>query len=102
MGTVVVHFAIWLVFAVFWYIAALAHYDFEPDPPHKSCITGGKDFVTIFLASVEAQVQISNHYDNGHYVTTLDVRGYTSTFLFPEEYSVSIEINLLFLFRFRK
>lgn len=58
IGTIVVHFAIWLVFAVFWYITALAHYDFEPDPPKKTCITGGKDFVTIFLASVEAQTTI--------------------------------------------
>jgi hypothetical protein len=58
MGTIVVHFAIWLVFAVFWYITALAHYDFEPNPPNKTCVTGGKDFVTIFLASVEAQVII--------------------------------------------
>ncbi|CAG5006697.1 unnamed protein product [Parnassius apollo] len=58
IGTVVVHFAIWLVFAVFWYIAALAHYDFEPDPPKRTCVTGGKDFVTIFLASVEAQTTI--------------------------------------------
>ncbi|CAB3225693.1 unnamed protein product [Arctia plantaginis] len=57
-GTIVVHFAIWLVFAVFWYIAALAHYDFEPDPPKRTCVTGGKDFVTIFLASVEAQTTI--------------------------------------------
>ncbi|KAJ8708506.1 hypothetical protein PYW07_010631 [Mythimna separata] len=58
IGTIVVHFAIWLVFAVFWYIAALAHYDFEPDPPKRTCVTGGKDFVTIFLASVEAQTTI--------------------------------------------
>ncbi|XP_068624172.1 ATP-sensitive inward rectifier potassium channel 11-like [Battus philenor] len=58
IGTVVVHFAIWLVFAVFWYVTALAHYDFEPDPPKRSCVTGGKDFVTIFLASVEAQTTI--------------------------------------------
>ncbi|XP_013168677.1 PREDICTED: ATP-sensitive inward rectifier potassium channel 11-like [Papilio xuthus] len=58
IGTVVVHFAIWLVFAVFWYVTALAHYDFEPDPPSRSCVTGGKDFVTIFLASVEAQTTI--------------------------------------------
>ncbi|XP_053620255.1 ATP-sensitive inward rectifier potassium channel 1-like isoform X2 [Plodia interpunctella] len=58
MGTVVVHFAIWLVFAVFWYITALAHYDFEPNPPKRTCVTGGKDFVTIFLASVEAQTTI--------------------------------------------
>ncbi|XP_022837561.1 ATP-sensitive inward rectifier potassium channel 10-like isoform X2 [Spodoptera litura] len=58
IGTIVVHFAIWLVFAVFWYITALAHYDFEPDPPKKTCVTGGKDFVTIFLASVEAQTTI--------------------------------------------
>ncbi|KAI8423444.1 hypothetical protein MSG28_012576 [Choristoneura fumiferana] len=58
IGTVVVHFGIWLVFAVFWYITALAHYDFEPDPPKRACITGGKDFVTIFLASVEAQTTI--------------------------------------------
>ncbi|XP_060807883.1 ATP-sensitive inward rectifier potassium channel 1 [Amyelois transitella] len=58
MGTVVVHFAIWLVFAVFWYITALAHYDFDPNPPKKTCVTGGKDFVTIFLASVEAQTTI--------------------------------------------
>lgn len=57
-GTVIVHFTIWLVFAIFWYIASLAHYDFEPDPPQKACITGGKDFVTIFLASVEAQTTI--------------------------------------------
>ncbi|XP_048487401.1 ATP-sensitive inward rectifier potassium channel 1 [Plutella xylostella] len=57
-GTVFVHFAIWLVFAGFWYIAALAHYDFEPDPPRKTCITGGNDFTTIFLASVEAQTTI--------------------------------------------
>ena len=56
IGTVVVHFTIWLVFAVFWYITALAHYDFEPEPPKRACVTGGKDFVTIFLASVEAQV----------------------------------------------
>ncbi|VVC92701.1 unnamed protein product [Leptidea sinapis] len=55
IGTVVIHFAIWLVFAVFWYITALAHYDFEPEPPQRLCVTGGKDFVTIFLASVEAQ-----------------------------------------------
>ncbi|KOB64842.1 Inward rectifier potassium channel [Operophtera brumata] len=55
-GTIVVHFAIWLVFAVFWYIAALAHYDFEPDPPKRTCVTGGHDFLTIFLASVEAQL----------------------------------------------
>ncbi|CAH0697276.1 unnamed protein product [Spodoptera exigua] len=58
IGTIVVHFAIWLVFAVFWYITALAHYDFEPDAPKKTCVTGGKDFVTIFLASVEAQTTI--------------------------------------------
>ncbi|XP_052742465.1 ATP-sensitive inward rectifier potassium channel 11-like [Bicyclus anynana] len=58
MGTVIVHFAIWLVFAIFWYITALAHYDFEPEPPQRSCVTGGKDFVTIFLASVEAQTTI--------------------------------------------
>ncbi|KAJ0171653.1 hypothetical protein K1T71_012416 [Dendrolimus kikuchii] len=58
IGTVVVHFLIWLVFAMFWYITALAHYDFEPDPPKRSCVTGGKDFVTIFLASVEAQTTI--------------------------------------------
>ncbi|CAH2098512.1 unnamed protein product [Euphydryas editha] len=58
ISTVVIHFAIWLVFAVFWYITALAHYDFEPEPPQKSCVTGGKDFVTIFLASVEAQTTI--------------------------------------------
>ncbi|CAH2057916.1 unnamed protein product, partial [Iphiclides podalirius] len=58
IGTVVVHFAIWLVFAVFWYITALAHYDLEPDPPKRTCVTGGKDFVTIFLASVEAQTTI--------------------------------------------
>ncbi|XP_041972381.1 ATP-sensitive inward rectifier potassium channel 10-like [Aricia agestis] len=58
IGTVVMHFAIWLVFAVFWYITALAHYDFEPEPPSRTCITGGKDFVTIFLASVEAQTTI--------------------------------------------
>ncbi|XP_047539446.1 inward rectifier potassium channel 2-like [Vanessa atalanta] len=58
IGTVVVHFAIWLVFAVFWYITALAHYDFEPEPPQRACVTGGKDFVTIFLASVEAQTTI--------------------------------------------
>ncbi|XP_013145558.1 PREDICTED: G protein-activated inward rectifier potassium channel 2-like [Papilio polytes] len=58
IGTVIVHFAIWLVFAVFWYVTALAHYDFEPDPPSRSCVTGGKDFVTIFLASVEAQTTI--------------------------------------------
>lgn len=58
IGTMVVHFAIWLVFAVFWYISALAHYDFEPDAPKKTCVTGGKDFVTIFLASVEAQTTI--------------------------------------------
>ncbi|CAH0715147.1 unnamed protein product, partial [Brenthis ino] len=58
IGTVVVHFAIWLVFAVFWYISALAHYDFEPEPPQRACVTGGKDFVTIFLASVEAQTTI--------------------------------------------
>ncbi|XP_072946295.1 G protein-activated inward rectifier potassium channel 3-like isoform X2 [Epargyreus clarus] len=58
IGTVVVHFAIWLVFAVFWYITALAHYDFEPDPPKRTCVTGGTDFVTIFLASVEAQTTI--------------------------------------------
>ncbi|XP_034826029.1 ATP-sensitive inward rectifier potassium channel 11-like isoform X1 [Maniola hyperantus] len=58
IGTVIVHFAIWLVFAVFWYISALAHYDFEPEPPQRSCVTGGKDFVTIFLASVEAQTTI--------------------------------------------
>lgn len=51
------HFALWLVFAMFWYVASLAHYDFEPDPPQRACITGGKDFVTIFLASVEAQVR---------------------------------------------
>lgn len=57
MGTVLVHFAIWLVFAVFWYITALAHYDFEPNPPNKTCVTGGTDFVNIFLASVEAQVK---------------------------------------------
>lgn len=54
-----VHFAIWLVFAVFWYIAAYAHYDFEPDPPARTCVTGGHDFLTIFLASVEAQVCIT-------------------------------------------
>ncbi|CAF4956610.1 unnamed protein product [Pieris macdunnoughi] len=58
MGTVCIHFAIWLVFAVFWYISALAHYDFEPEPPQRLCVTGGKDFVTIFLASVEAQTTI--------------------------------------------
>ncbi|KAL0860284.1 hypothetical protein ABMA27_009701 [Loxostege sticticalis] len=58
MGTVLVHFAIWLVFAVFWYITALAHYDFEPNPPNKTCVTGGTDFVNIFLASVEAQTTI--------------------------------------------
>ncbi|CAG4972362.1 unnamed protein product [Colias eurytheme] len=58
MGTVFLHFAIWLVFAVFWYITALAHYDFEPEPPQRLCVTGGKDFVTIFLASVEAQTTI--------------------------------------------
>ncbi|GBP03564.1 Inward rectifier potassium channel 2 [Eumeta japonica] len=58
IGTILVHFAIWFVFAVFWYITALAHYDFEPDPPKKACVTGGKDFVTIFLASVEAQTTI--------------------------------------------
>ncbi|CAD0205712.1 unnamed protein product [Chrysodeixis includens] len=58
IGTIVVHFAIWLVFAVFWYITAMAHYDFEPDPPKRTCVTGGKDFVTIFLASVEAQTTI--------------------------------------------
>ncbi|XP_063834075.1 ATP-sensitive inward rectifier potassium channel 1-like [Ostrinia nubilalis] len=58
MGTVLVHFTIWLVFAVFWYITALAHYDFEPNPPNKTCVTGGKDFVNIFLASVEAQTTI--------------------------------------------
>ncbi|CAK1547576.1 unnamed protein product [Leptosia nina] len=58
MGTVCLHFAIWLVFAVFWYITALAHYDFEPEPPQRPCVTGGKDFVTIFLASVEAQTTI--------------------------------------------
>ncbi|XP_037300368.1 ATP-sensitive inward rectifier potassium channel 1 isoform X2 [Manduca sexta] len=58
IGTIVVHFTIWLVFAVFWYITALAHYDFEPDPPKRTCVTGGKDFVTIFLASVEAQTTI--------------------------------------------
>ncbi|XP_063544621.1 ATP-sensitive inward rectifier potassium channel 11-like [Cydia strobilella] len=58
IGTVVVHFTMWTVFALFWYITALAHYDFEPDPPNRPCITGGKDFVTIFLASVEAQTTI--------------------------------------------
>ncbi|XP_050676035.1 G protein-activated inward rectifier potassium channel 3-like [Leptidea sinapis] len=58
IGTVVIHFAIWLVFAVFWYITALAHYDFEPEPPQRLCVTGGKDFVTIFLASVESQTTI--------------------------------------------
>ncbi|XP_049881027.1 ATP-sensitive inward rectifier potassium channel 11-like isoform X2 [Pectinophora gossypiella] len=58
LGTVVVHFTIWLVFAVFWYITALAHYDFAPDPPLKTCVTGGTDFLTIFLASVEAQTTI--------------------------------------------
>ncbi|XP_052749447.1 G protein-activated inward rectifier potassium channel 4-like isoform X2 [Galleria mellonella] len=58
IGTVVVHFAMWLLFAVFWYITALAHYDFEPNPPKRTCITGGNDFVTIFLASVEAQTTI--------------------------------------------
>ncbi|XP_026735444.1 inward rectifier potassium channel 4-like isoform X2 [Trichoplusia ni] len=36
----------------------MAHYDFEPDPPKRTCVTGGKDFVTIFLASVEAQTTI--------------------------------------------
>nr|QPF20441.1 inward rectifier potassium channel 3B [Chilo suppressalis] len=58
LGTVVVHFTIWLVFAVFWYMTALAHYDLDPNPPNKTCVTGGKDFVTIFLASVEAQTTI--------------------------------------------
>ncbi|KAJ2944899.1 hypothetical protein O0L34_g1791 [Tuta absoluta] len=58
LGTIVTHFAIWLIFAVFWYIASLAHYDFSPNPPDKLCVTGGKDFVTIFLASVEAQTTI--------------------------------------------
>ncbi|CAH0759539.1 unnamed protein product [Diatraea saccharalis] len=58
LGTVVLHFTIWLMFAVFWYITALAHYDLEPNPPNKTCVTGGKDFVTIFLASVEAQTTI--------------------------------------------
>ncbi|XP_063391352.1 ATP-sensitive inward rectifier potassium channel 11-like [Cydia fagiglandana] len=58
IGTVVVHFTMWAVFALFWYITALAHYDFEPDPPNRPCITGGKDFITIFLASVEAQTTI--------------------------------------------
>ncbi|XP_047996702.1 ATP-sensitive inward rectifier potassium channel 11-like [Leguminivora glycinivorella] len=58
IGTVVVHFTMWAVFALFWYMTALAHYDFEPDPPNKPCITGGKDFITIFLASVEAQTTI--------------------------------------------
>ncbi|KAM3957242.1 LOW QUALITY PROTEIN: ATP-sensitive inward rectifier potassium channel 11 [Aphomia sociella] len=57
MGTVVLHFTLWLIFAVFWYITALAHYDFEPNPPGRTCITGA-DFVTIFLASVEAQTTI--------------------------------------------
>ncbi|XP_059056072.1 ATP-sensitive inward rectifier potassium channel 11-like [Achroia grisella] len=58
IGTVVTHFAMWLLFAVFWYMTALAHYDFEPNPPNRPCITGGNDFVTIFLASVEAQTTI--------------------------------------------
>nr|XP_032521974.1 ATP-sensitive inward rectifier potassium channel 11-like isoform X2 [Danaus plexippus plexippus] len=58
VGTVVVHFSIWLVFAVFWYVTAMAHYDLGPEPPQRTCVTGGTDFVTIFLASVEAQTTI--------------------------------------------
>ncbi|CAG9568453.1 unnamed protein product [Danaus chrysippus] len=58
VGTVVVHFSLWLVFAVFWYVTALAHYDLGPEPPLRTCVTGGTDFVTIFLASVEAQTTI--------------------------------------------
>ena len=52
-------FLSWLLFAIVWYLIALAHGDFDPETlkndDHAVCVDNVHDFTTAFLFSVETQ-----------------------------------------------